>query len=167
MLAAGVEAEPDRPWYDHEYNIRDAVEYLDNLPQIYAAAFKVVCDEHVLFTERFAESSPFKPFDYPDFEAAITSQVFDHIVINYTPEGQLNRDLHVYFRWMPLYSGSGEQYLVVVGVSKYSIVSNAYIWLSAGMWILVSAVAIPTAKCIFKAAKCEDEQKSKAATGGD
>ena len=161
MLAAAVEAEPGRPWYDHEFNIRDGVEVLDNVPQVYAAAFKVVDGEHVLFTERFTESSPFEPFDYPEFESLIAEQDYGAVVINYTPEGQSARDLHVYFRWMPLYSRDGEQYLVVAGVSKYSIVSKAYIWISVVLWVVIAAVAVPMVRCIFKNAECGNVPREK------
>ena len=161
MLAAAVEANPDRQWYDHEFNIRDGVEHLDQVEQVYAAAFKVVDGEYRLFTARYAETSPFEPFDFPAFVEAVKTQYYGHIVINYSPEGQSARDLHVYFRWMPLYSGSGEQYLVVVGVSKYSIVSNAYMWVSIGLWILVIAVAIPTVRCILQVAECGIAPKEK------
>ena len=40
MLAAAVEANPDKTWQDHERNIVDSVEYLDRLYQVYAAAFE-------------------------------------------------------------------------------------------------------------------------------
>ena len=158
MLAAAVEAAPSRPWYDHELNIRDGVEHLDQVEQVYAAAFKVIDGKKVQFTERFYETSPFEPFDFPIFVGAVDESTSGHVVIKYAPDNQGTRDLHLYFRWMPLYSGAGEQYLVVVGVSKHSIVSNAYKWLSVGLWLLVAAVAVPTVVCVLRVAECGNER---------
>ena len=135
MLAAGVEANTERAWYDHEHNIIASVEYLDKLYQVYAGVFKVVDGEYILITERFYETSPFEPFDYPEFEEMARDNDFGSIVINYAPEDQTYRDLHVYFRWMPLYSDNNEKYLVVAGVSQYSIVSQIPYWVSAGQWV--------------------------------
>ena len=166
MLAAGVEAFPGRPWYDHELNIRDAVEHLDQLYQVYAAAFKSVGDGGpVQITGRYYETSPFEPYDYSEFAEAASSMERGHIVVNYAPENQGYRDLHLYFRWMPLYSGSGERYLVVTGVSKHSIISRAYVWLTIGLWVVTIAVAIPTVRKIMRSC-CTDAADRRNRDGG-
>ena len=166
MLAAGVEAEPARPWFDHELNIRDAVEHLDRVEQVYAAAFKVVGGRPVRFTERHYETSPFEPFSYAELEDAIQCRDYGHVIITYTPEGQQVRDIHVYFRWMPLYSEAGEKYLVVTGVSKYSIVSNAYVLLSVGLWVLTVYTAAVTVRSIMRSAQADGEPEGKSGRNG-
>ena len=157
MLAAGIEADPQKGWAEHELNVVDSVEYLDHLYQIYAGAFKVVDGKPEQITERYYETSPFEPFDYHDFVEAANHCDYGHIVIRYAPDSQGYRDLHVYFRWMPLYSPAGERYLVVAGVSKHSIVEQSYVWLSVGLWILVVAVAIPTLRRILQKAECNED----------
>jgi len=42
MLAAAVEANPERVWQEHEHNIRDSVEFMDQLYQLYAGAYKLI-----------------------------------------------------------------------------------------------------------------------------
>ena len=155
MLAAGVEAEPGRAWRDHEKNIRDAVEHLDREYQVYAAAFKLIDGDYEMFTERYVETSPFEPFDFEEFVDAVATADYGKLVIHYKPDRQEARDLHVYFRWIPLYSGRGERYLVVAGVSKHSIISNAHKWLSVGLWILTVAVGVVAVRQIFRHAKSE------------
>ena len=135
MLAASVEANPERPWYEHEQNIRDAVEYMDRLYQVYGGAYKSIGGELVQFTDRYYETTIFEPLEYPEFIAAINADDSGKIVIGYTPENQTYRELHLYFRWMPLYSASNERYLVVGGVSQYSIVTQIPVWVSTGQWI--------------------------------
>jgi len=132
MLAAAVEATSDRDWRDHEKNIRDSVEFVDRLHQVYAGAYKRIDDELVLFTERYYETSVFEPLDYAPLMDAINSEDYGRIVIGYTPEEQGYRELHIYFRWMPLYSPTGERYLVVVGVSRLSVEPIIARWVSIG-----------------------------------
>ena len=111
----------------NEDNIKSAVEYLDKLFQIYAEAYKVSGDEYVLISERYFETSIFVPFHYPEFVNAITKHESGNLVIGYTPEEQIYRDLHIYFRWI-------NQYLVIAGVSQYSIVSDIPVIVSTGQW---------------------------------
>lgn len=50
-------------------------------------------------------------------------------------EGEEITDIHLYYRWMPLYSPPEDRYLVVSGISKYSVVSKISIWVSVGQWV--------------------------------
>ena len=61
MLAAGIESNPEIPWYEHEANIVSAVEYIDRLYQVYAEAYKIVDGELVLISDRHYETSIFDP----------------------------------------------------------------------------------------------------------
>ena len=158
MLAAGIEMDPQKPWFEHEMQIIGSVESLDQLEQVYASAFKITDSEPILLTERYYETSPFEPFEYADFVSAITEYEYGHININYAPESQSNRDIHVYYRWMPLYSPVGEQYLVIVGISKHSVLSKAHLWLSVGLWIMVIASAIYVIRSIYRT-KCKETDK--------
>ena len=63
---------------------------------------------------------------------AVSNQERGNLIIGYTPDEQSYRDVYIYFRWMPLYSPEGEQYLVVMGVTEYSIVAKTHAWISYG-----------------------------------
>lgn len=130
MLAAAVEATTEREWQDHEKNIRDSVEFVDQLHQVYAGAYKQIDGRLTLITERYYETSIFEPLDYPEFTDAISAHDHGKLVIGYTPEEQDYRELHLYYRWMPLYSPTGDRYLVAAGVSRLSIRPVVAQWVS-------------------------------------
>ena len=50
---------------------------------------------------------------------------------------------------------------MVTGVSKHSIMSKAYLWLSVGLWVLVIGVGAQTIKCIFQDAECGNDPAKK------
>jgi len=134
MLAAAAEADPLRPWADHEQNIREAVEFLDRLYQVYAGAYKVEGDRLELITGRFYETSIFEPLEHRAFLNAISTGDQGNVVVGYTPENQDYRELHLYFRWLPLYAPAGDRCLAVAGVSRYSVVTRIPALVSAGQW---------------------------------
>ena len=134
MLYAAVEATVDREWCDHKLNIRDSIEYLDTLYQIFAAAYKVIDGNLVIFTERVYETSPLEPLERDEFIQAVFSNEKGSIVLGDTPKDQQYREVHLYYRWMPLYSPPSERYLVVIGVSTYSVTAKVALWVSGGQW---------------------------------
>lgn len=173
MLAAAVEANPDRIWVDHESNICRSVEYLDNLYQVYAGAFKPVGGELVLITERIVHSVPFDPFAYDEFKTAISEQESGRIDVWYGQGTQYSQELQLYFRWMPLYSSSDERYLVVAGVSHYSVTNAVPMWVSAGQWasmtitFLLNAALITLIIHLSNIYKCCDGDKYNNRKDGD
>jgi len=149
MLSAAVDATPERKWYDHEENIIGAMEDIDRLYQVYGAAYKTVDGELVLITDRVYETTIFDPLDYPEFVNAIKTQDSGDLIIGYTPENQTYRELHLHFQWMPLYSGPDERYLVVGGVSKYSIITKIPVMVSVGQWVSMAITFIINAWLII------------------
>ena len=150
MLAAAIEANPDRAWYEHERNIVESVEFLDNLYQVYAGAYKLTNDELELLTYRAFETSVFEPLDFSEFIKAINEHDSGKLVIGYTPENQTYRELHLYFRWMPLYSGAGERFLVVTGVSQYSVVNTVPLHILAGVFVSILLTFVINAWLVSK-----------------
>ena len=140
MLAAVAGEDPAKPWYAHEHNLRESVEYLDNVYQVYAAAYKQVNGKLYLFTKRNFATSILDPMSYPGFVEAIRSRNSGYYVIGYTPDNQTYRDMHLYFRWMPLYADADKRYLVVSGVSRYSVVTQIPIWVSIGQWVSMAVL---------------------------
>jgi hypothetical protein len=134
MLGAAVDANIERPWLQHEMNIRNSVEYMDGMYQVFAAAYEQTDGGLMLTTHRDFETSIFEPLDYPEFTAAIAKNDSGHLVIGYTPERQEYRNLHLYFRWMPLYSDWPHRYLVVAGVTNLSVATSIADWVTFG-WV--------------------------------
>ena len=136
MLASAVEANNERESEDHELSIINSIEYLDRLEQIYGAVYKYVDNEPILISNRYFETSIFNPFDYDEFVNNLRKNS-EHISIGYVPEEQTYRDLKLYFRWMPLYAPLEQRYLVVGGISHYSMVSEIPLWVSVGQWMSI------------------------------
>lgn len=133
MLAAAAEATPERAWFENEDNIIKSIEFVDEQYQVYGAVFKVVGGEPRLITERMFETSVFDPFKFSVFWSEVFTKRRGSLVIGYTPRDQDYRDLLIYFRWMPDYSEDG--FLVVTGVSEYSVATEIPVLFSAGMWV--------------------------------
>ena len=157
-MAASLERTTNRDWQEHESNIVGAVEFFDNLTEVYGAAYKYTDGELGIITERYSESTLFDPFDYDIFIKAIHTETSGKMIIGYVPDGGRYRELHIYFRWMPLYTPELERYLVVAGVSELSIVSTIPLWLSAGYWIGIAVTVALNMWHVVQVA-CEDDGK--------
>jgi hypothetical protein len=134
MLGAALEANENRLWFDHERNVRASVEYIDNIHQIYGSVFRPRGDQLIPITRRVYETTEFDPREHQEFIYAVYAQEKGELTLGYAPEDQEYRDIHLYFRWMPLYSPFEDRYLVVTGVSEHSIVTQISVWVSAGQW---------------------------------
>jgi len=135
MLGMAVDANTGREWLGHDQNIRESVEYLDTLYQVYSAAYQPDSNGNLdLFTQRTVYSTPFDPMIYADFRKAISEQESGKLSVWFGIGTPYERQLHLYFRWMPLYSSTNERFLVVAGVSKYSVSSAVPMWVSVGEW---------------------------------
>ena len=134
MLGAAVEANPDRLWYDHEKNIIDSVEYLDQIYQVFAAAYKPVDGKLTPVTARYCEGDPIEPLDNPDFYVAVQNHNNGSITQDFMYDDE-PLELHMYYLWMPLYAPPDERYLLAIGVSQSSIVTAIPFWVSAGQWV--------------------------------
>ena len=127
-VAAAVEASPTRPWNYHITNVHDSITHVDGLPFVYAAGYLETVNGLIRITER-DNATNFDPFAYPEFIEAIEQHSdFGRIVLGFTPDNGPYRDMRLYFRWMPQYSGEGNRYLVVTAVSEYSITIKVADW---------------------------------------
>jgi hypothetical protein len=129
MLAIAAETS-----IEYERTIINSVEFLDNLHQVFAAVYKLNNGELILLNDRHFESSIFEPMDYLEFVDTIFKHDYGESIIGYTPDSQVYREMLLFFRWMPLSPSEGTKYLVVTGVSKWSISHNIPVWISAVQW---------------------------------
>ena len=149
VLAAAVEDTPKMEEVDRERIVISATEYMDNLYQIYGEALKLVDGELVTITYRNFETSVFDPRDYPEFIEDILNNDSGETVIGYTPDNQDFRELHIYFRWMPTFSEKNERYLVLAGVSRYSVVNSIPLRISTRRWISMGVTFVFDATLIM------------------
>ena len=142
-LAVAIEANPN----SNGESIIQFVEYYDRLFQVFGAAYKANGDDlPTLITSREFETSIFEPLDYSIFKDAIYSNDDGTVIIRYKPENQSSRDLHLYFRWIPLNAPHEERYLIVLGVSKHSIVTDITTRAVLEMLTLTVLLAYTTAR---------------------
>ena len=132
MIDAGVGATPERPWQSHEASLRNAIEYIDRLPQVFAAVYVHDGDGLRIITERWYETSPLDPLTRPEFWKAIENNDSGSIIIGDTPDFQRYRDNLLYYQWMPDYSPHEERYLVAVAVSDFAIDPAVALWVAIG-----------------------------------
>jgi len=134
MLAAAVDANESRFWLDHEQNILDSVEFIDSLPLTFAATYKPIDGEIALISTLDFETE-FNPLEYEGFLETVNSKDNGKVDIGYTPEGGEYRVMHLYYHHMPMYAPPEQRYLVVAGVSIYSVVTSIPAWVSTGQLI--------------------------------
>jgi hypothetical protein len=135
MLTIATNAAYERGDTDCTGIVRDSMEYVDDLYQVYAAAYIVgENNEMELITYRKFETSIFDPFDYPEFNTLVSQQKTGKIAIGYTPEEQDYRELNIYFSWLPTRPDMASKYLVIAGVSKDSVTTMVSYWGSVGKW---------------------------------
>ena len=154
MIAAATNANPADPWHSHEDNILQFMKFLDAKPLTFAAAYfpegEKLRDESrdgsgdgsgsssgdtskvsglKLLTER-DNATNFDPREYVAFIEAVGAHDEGSLILGFTPTGGEYRDMHLYFLWVPDYSGPQERYLLVAAVSKFSITIKLARWIT-------------------------------------
>ena len=109
-----------------------SVAYIDAQPYVYAAAFTLLDGELVLLSER-DNATDFNPLDYDAFIQATQDNAVGELTIGFTPSGMEYRDLLMYYKWMP----TELPYLIVIGVSRYSVTTQIPAVLSMNLWIML------------------------------
>ena len=105
---------------------------IDIEPFVYAAAFTVTDEGLLLLSER-DDMTDFDPRHYTAFTDAIRDNTSGELTIGFTPEGMPYRDLLMYYKWMP----TDLPYLIVIGVSKYSITTQVPVVMNMSLWLMV------------------------------
>ena len=131
MIDATVKTNKDLDHQTLENLIISNIEFIDNIPEVYGAAYRFDT-ERTLITNRHFEFSDINPFEFEVFEKVIESGGSGRIPIEYTPEGQRSRVLHIYFRWTTI---GDVNYLLLGGLSQYSIQNELDFWTTrSGHW---------------------------------
>jgi len=91
---------------------------------------------------------PFDPLAYPDFVAEVMSKFnvagsYAYTVTWYGA-GDGGHDLHMRYRWVPVIDHVDDPYLIVFGVSKYSIQTSIQAWLTVGIIIFGVYIVVVT-----------------------
>ena len=167
ILASVAETNSKRLLFDREASIQDSMELLETVHQIQCYAYKVADGEFAMiqgqWQEKYQEqekgqgqgqshgqgdtSPPFDPLGFQELREAADSQDSGSLVVPAHP-GARGKEMHLYFRWMPLNMPAGERSLLVACVSQESLTSAVPFWASVGPWICISATFIINI-CLF------------------
>jgi len=137
----------------NEENIIHKIEYVDKFDQVYAAAYRVYNDDElVLLSNRKAETSMFNLQDHPSAEKQVLSNRHGTLVVRYTPDTQVERDLFVYYRRIDV--EPNEEIIVLGGISQYSITSKVLAMIDIVFWMCVTtnvALALSLVALFYRA----------------
>ena len=131
-----IEIDADWEQYDYQSIIAYNMQYIDELPMTFAAAY----DEHFNpLSERSLsyEDAPFEPTVFPEFIRAAIDNENGELILKFKPTNDAERDMHVYYRWVPSNPSLNNRFLIVVAISKYSITTASAKWIEYGAIFLI------------------------------
>ena len=130
QIDAYVATDADWGTYNYELILSAGLAEVDAQAFTYAALY----DEHLdnVSARTPSYSSAFEPLEEPEFKSKVLDSESGTHVMPYTPEDDVTRDMHIYYRWIPTDSQLDGRYLAIVAVSRFSVESI----LPGGVWIL-------------------------------
>jgi len=147
-IAKAVNASDQVYWELHEEHIITSVTDIDSLDQVYAAAYKFDGENLHLITTRIYDERDYEntevltPINYEEAGVIFNGQQSGRFEIGYTPSYQKWRKMLIYYRWMPSYSAPDEKYIVLAGVTEYSIQTQIPALHTFGMCVSTALVAL-------------------------
>ena len=129
---------------DNDYYIETiliSMEMIDALNMTYAAVFNENL-ENVSARSPSYEGSAFEPTESAEFVNQIVSTEFGHFVMPFTPKGSKERDMHLYYEWLPSDPTLPNRVLAVVAISKYTINTRLSTLMQTAGVLLVIAIFV-------------------------
>ena len=131
------------------HTLREAVESLDRLPYIYGALYRI--DEYgelERISGRYAENPAHAAFDVHNYAAFVkmaNEKQNGHITLRVTDSPLGEHDALIYYRWAPVTLPAQDRYLIVGGVTQFSVVTAIPAVINLSLW----AAAFATAGVVF------------------
>ena len=129
---------------DNDYyidTILTSMEMIDALNMTYAAVFNENL-ENVSARSPSYEGSAFEPTESAEFVNQIISTEFGHFVMPFTPKGSKERDMHLYYEWLPPDPTLPNRVLAVVAISKYTINTRLSTLMQTAGVLLIIAIFV-------------------------
>jgi hypothetical protein len=152
IICDGVDnlLDTDNDWgsYDYAGFLQHRMSYIDALPMTFAAVYN---DRLELLSDRLAsyENSPFDPTAYDEFYRAVHESESGDLVLSFEPAGDAERDMYLYYRWVPTRNDLDGRFLTVVAISRHSVDTSISEWVSYGSLALIVGVFVICACPIF------------------
>ena len=125
-----IQRDSDWGTYDYEWMLAQRMAAEDAKAFTFAALYSEALDN--LSARHPSYTSAYEPLELPEFRGQVQIQEHGTAVLPFTPEGQPERDMHIYFRWVPTDTELEHRYLLVVAISEYSITNSISEWVSWG-----------------------------------
>ena len=163
-----IAADADWGVYNYERILSHSMASEDAQPFTFAALYNY---ELVNLSARHPSyTSAFEPLLYPAFRALATAEESGTFIMPFTPEGEPERNMHIYFRWVPTDPTLEHRYLLIVAISNYSVTNHVAAWVSTGglaVVVLTSILNVIMVAIITKAGTFYDKRKGGKWLGGD
>jgi len=89
----------------------------------------------------------FNPLAYPDFISAINNNNIGDAVYHFAPTDGPERDIYLHYQWIPTGPQYNDRFLVVVAISRYTILTQmsvGYQWGAAALIIITTLLNMIT-----------------------
>ena len=132
----------DNDWEtEYQYYKQSLVFDMEALDSSYMT-YAVVFDENLNpLSDQLNYFGGFDPLIYASFMKAIGENNMGDMVFNFTPELGQARDVYLHYRWIPT-GNYKDKFLVVVAISKYTVMTKTDGWFKSGSVALISITAI-------------------------
>ena len=127
----------DEDWgiYDYQALLNDSIELLDAQPFTFAALYDEMLEN--LSHRTGSYTNLYDPFAGTTFKEEVLANESGNFIAPFKPDGEAERDMHIYFRWVPTNTELNNRYLTVVAISEYSVSNHAGDWIGWGaIWLL-------------------------------
>jgi len=129
--------------------IAAAVERMDELPYVYAALYQYVDGELVCVSKRTADivdHLSFNAMDFEEFRDAISREEVESgdVMLPVDKSSRGSSEMHLYYSWMPMAYPPELRYLVVGGVTEYSVVTPIPALMNAAPYLMMTFVLLVT-----------------------
>ena len=113
----------------------NSVSALDTVPLTFAAAYRLTETGTLEVISNRDYATDFDPLTYIEFTEAALSSDSGTVTVDFTPENGERRDMLLYYRW------AGDRYMIVSGVSKYSVTTHIPAMYTIGQWVSTFVVS--------------------------
>ena len=122
----------------HDYYQQSLIFNMEELDRSYMT-FAVVYDKDLKrLSKQVNYNGGFDPMEYTDFVTAVyNNQTLGDMVIKFKPADEAEREVYVHYRWIPTGSSFNDRFLVVIGISKLTIVTQTDGWFRVGSIALI------------------------------
>ena len=131
-----IELDEDWDTYDYVSILAYDMQKLDEMPLTFAALYDFELNNISARSPSY-ESKPFDPMSYEEFVIAVNNNERGDLIVPFAPPDSEERDMLIYFRWVPTDTTLEKRLLTVVAISRYSVDTPLANWIVYGTVTLI------------------------------